>query len=185
MVHHAIYTHNPHQPVTSRFVCLKVLFLDFFKNKKMNRSEKAKDSFNYGFNCSQSVFAAFAPALGISEDDCLRIATPFGGGMGRQQLVCGAVTGALMAIGAMKGKALHDPESKKQETYLLTQEFCEAFIKKHGSLNCRDLLMGLNMRDPEENRKIKELGLSETHCLRYVEDAVIITEELLRLRKNH
>ncbi len=105
--------------------------------------------------------------------------------MGRQQLVCGAVTGALMAIGAMRGKALHDPEAKKQETYTLTREFCEAFIKKHGSLNCRDLLMGLNMRDPEENRKIKEQGLTETHCTRYVADAVEITEELLRRQENH
>ncbi len=150
----------------------------------MKRSEEAKAIFNNGFNCAQSVFAAFAPESGIPVDESLRIATAFGGGMGRQQLVCGAVTGALMAIGAMRGKALHDPEAKKQETYALTQDFCEAFIKKHGSLNCRDLLMGLNMRDPEENRKIKEQGLTETHCTRYVADAVEITEELLRLRKN-
>lgn len=163
----------------------KVVFLNPGKNKKMKRSEKAKTRFNDGFNCSQSVFAAFAPGLGISEDDSLRIATAFGGGMGRQQLVCGAVTGALMVLGAAYGKALHDPEARKQKTYLLTQQFCEAFIQKHGSLNCRDLLMGLNMRDPEENLKIKELGLSETHCLRYVEDAVVITEDLMRWQENH
>lgn len=151
----------------------------------MNRSEKAKTYFHNGFNCSQSVFAAFSPETGISGDDSLRIATAFGGGIGRQQLVCGAVTGALMAISAKYGKALHDPEAKKQETYLLTQAFCEAFIRKHGSLNCRDLLMGLNMQDPEENRKIKELGLTETHCNRYVTDAVVITEELLLRHENH
>jgi len=103
--------------------------------------------FGNGFNCAQSVFAAFSPESGIPEEESLRIATPFGGGLGRQQLVCGAVTGALMALGAEKGKGTHDPETKKQEVYLLTRKFCEEFVKRHRSLNCRDLLDGLSMLD--------------------------------------
>jgi len=146
----------------------------------MKKSEKAKALFGNGFNCAQSVFAAFSPESGIPEEESLRIATPFGGGLGRQQLVCGAVTGALMALGAEKGKGTHDPETKKQEVYLLTRKFCEEFVKRHRSLNCRDLLNGLSMLDQEENRRIKELGLSETRCRRYVEEATEILEELLR-----
>ncbi len=145
------------------------------------RKDKALKLFDREYNCAQSVFAAFAPESGIPVDESLRIATAFGGGMGKQQLVCGAVTGALMALGTIRGKGLHDPETKKQEVYLLTRAFCEAFIKKHGSLNCRDLLMGLNMRDPDENLKIKELGLTATHCTRYVADAVEIMEKLLEV----
>jgi C_GCAxxG_C_C family probable redox protein len=145
----------------------------------MNRAEKASAYFRNGFNCSQSVFAAFAPGLGISEDQSLKIACAFGGGMGRQQLTCGAVTGALMTLGLKYGKAYHDEEEKKQHTYIVTREFCYAFINKFGSLNCRDLLMGLDMNNPEENQRIKDLDLSETHCTRYVEEAVKITENLL------
>ncbi len=146
----------------------------------MKRSEKVKILFNNGFNCAQSVFASFSPESGISEEESLRIATPFGGGIGRQQLVCGAVTGALMALGAIKGKGIHDPEVKKQEVYALTRNFCKEFAGRHKSLNCRNLLNGLNMLDPDENLKIKEQGMSETHCARYVKDAVEILEELLR-----
>jgi C_GCAxxG_C_C family probable redox protein len=145
----------------------------------MTPSEKATGYFRNGFNCSQSVFAAFAPDLGVSEDDSLKIACAFGGGMGRQQFTCGAVTGALMTLGLKYGKALLDEDEKKQQTYLLTREFCNEFIKKFGTINCRELLMGFDMSNPEENQKIKDLNLSETHCAKYVEEAVKITENLL------
>jgi C_GCAxxG_C_C family probable redox protein len=144
----------------------------------MNRSEKALRYFNNSFNCSQSVLTAFAPDLGISEDDSLKIACAFGAGMGRKQLTCGAVTGALMALGLQNGKALHDDESRKQRTYALTNEFCDAFMKKNGSLNCRELLLGLDMNDPDDNLKIKELDLHDTHCSRFVKDAVDIVEKI-------
>jgi C_GCAxxG_C_C family probable redox protein len=144
----------------------------------MNRSEKALLYFNNSFNCSQSVLTAFAPDLGISEDDSLKISCAFGAGMGRKQLTCGAVTGALMALGLQHGKALHDDESRKQRTYALTSEFCDAFVKKNGSLNCRELLLGLDMNDPKDNLKIKELGLHDSHCSRFVKDAVEIIEEI-------
>jgi C_GCAxxG_C_C family probable redox protein len=100
--------------------------------------------------------------------------------MGRMQHTCGAVTGALMALGLKHGKGLFDDDSKKQETYALTRRFCDEFRDGHGSLNCRDLLLGLDMNDPEENQKIKELGLHSTHCARYVKSAVVIVEALLK-----
>jgi C_GCAxxG_C_C family probable redox protein len=144
----------------------------------MNRSEKAIRYFNNSFNCSQSVLAAFAPELGISEDNSLRIACAFGGGMGRQQLTCGAVTGALMALGMKFGKALNDSEEKKKDTYVLTRRFCDEFISRFGALNCRELLLGYDMNKPEENMKIKELGLFDSHCTRFVKEAVEIIEKL-------
>jgi C_GCAxxG_C_C family probable redox protein len=83
-----------------------------------------------------------------------------------------------MAIGLQHGKALKDDESKKQHTYALTREFCEAFSRKNGSLNCRELLLGLDMNDQDDNLKIKELGLHDTHCSRFVKDAVDIVEKI-------
>ena len=148
----------------------------------MTKSEKAAACFNDGFNCAQAVFSVFAPDYGISENESLKIACAFGGGMGRQQLTCGAVTGALMSLGLKYGKALTDSEEKKQHTYALTREFCLEFQEKFGSLNCRELLMGLDMNNPEENQKIKDLNLSESHCSEYVKEAVHITEKLLNIK---
>jgi len=144
----------------------------------MKKSEKAVAYFNNSFNCSQSVLAAFAPELGISADDSLRVACAFGGGMARQQLTCGAVTGALMALGLKYGKALNDSDEKKAETYALTRRFCDEFSSRFGTLNCRELLLGYDMNNPEENMKIKELGLFDTHCSRFVKEAVEIIEKL-------
>ena len=81
-------------------------------------------------------------------------------------------------VRSITGKALYDDESKKQETYALTGEFCEEFVKKNGSLNCRELLLGLDMNNPEDNLKIRELGLHDSHCSRFVKDAVEIIEKV-------
>jgi len=148
-----------------------------------NRSERAVDYFRNRFNCSQSVFTVFSADYGLSEDDSLRISCAFGGGMGRQQQTCGAVTGALMALGMKYGKAFKDPEERKQLTYAKTREFFEEFTKIHGSTNCRDLLEGLNMTDPEQHKEIMEKKLFDIKCEEYVASAVRITEKLLKESK--
>jgi C_GCAxxG_C_C family probable redox protein len=145
----------------------------------MNKQQQASDYFQNSFNCSQSVFTVFATDYGIPEDDSLRIACAFGAGMGRQQYTCGAVTGALMAIGLKYGKGRNDDESRKKETYEKALEFLTEFKKIHGSVNCRELLRGLNMNNPDDFKKIKEANLFETLCGQYVEDAVAITEKLI------
>ena len=145
----------------------------------MSKSLKAVGYFNNGVNCSQSVLAAFSPELGISEDDSLRIACAFGGGIGKQQLICGAVTGALMALGLKYGKALNDSEEKKKETYALSRSFCEQFKERFGSLNCLELLQNLDMNDPADSARIHELGLHDSHCTNYVKHSSNLLEVLL------
>jgi C_GCAxxG_C_C family probable redox protein len=145
----------------------------------MNRQKKVIDYFKNGFNCSQSVLTVFGTDYGLSEDNCLKIACAFGGGMGRQQHVCGAVTGALMFLGLKYGKALHDDDNKKKDTYAKTVEFFNEFKKIHGSISCRELLDGLNMTDPEDYKKIEENRFFEIRCKKYVEDAVAIVEKMM------
>ncbi len=143
------------------------------------KKEKATAYFKHQFNCSQSVFTVFATEHGISEDDSLRISCAFGAGMGRQQHTCGAVTGALMAIGLKYGKAMHDDESKKAETYRKTIEFCEEFRKINGTISCKELLDNLEMNKPDDLARIRELGFFDTRCRKYVEDAVGILERIM------
>jgi C_GCAxxG_C_C family probable redox protein len=149
----------------------------------MDRSEKALSYFDNKFNCSQSVLTAFACQLGLTEDESLRVASAFGGGMGRQQLTCGAVTGAAMALGLKFGKGINDEDEKKQLTYDKTVELFEAFTKLNGSTNCRKLLNDLDMRNENELGLINEQNLFHTNCRKYVADAVQLTEQIINNSK--
>ena len=144
-----------------------------------DRPAKALNYFDNGFNCAQSVLAAFAGELGLSEDESLRVACAFGGGMGRQQYTCGAVTGAAMALGLKFGKALNDDEEKKKFTYDKTVQLFDEFERFHGSTTCRHLLENLDMRDEKEHAIIVERNLFNTSCRNYVVDAVKIAEKII------
>lgn len=144
--------------------------------KDVNRSDNAVDYFRNKFNCSQAVFTVFGKDYGLSENDCLKVSCAFGGGMGRQQHTCGAVTGAMMAIGIKYGKAMNNPEEKKKETYAKTREFFERFTELNGSVNCKVLLDGLDMNDPDDHKEIMERKLFDIRCEKYVADAVRIVE---------
>jgi C_GCAxxG_C_C family probable redox protein len=146
----------------------------------MTHPKNAIELFTGNYNCAQSVFASFAEELGIGTDECLKIATAFGGGIARNQLTCGAVTGALMVLGMKYGKGHDDPDEKKQDTYQKANDFLEAFKKLHGSVNCLDLLNGLHMNDPDEKAEIDRQNLFSVNCEAYVRSAVILTETILK-----
>lgn len=106
----------------------------------MSRADRAEELFRKGYNCSQSVFAAFADDLHMSVEEAARIASPFGAGFGKLREVCGAVSGMTLAAGYLKG--YDDPsdyESKKQ-LYALIQEMCAEFKELEGTIICRELL---------------------------------------------
>ena len=52
------------------------------------RVDKAVTYFKSGYNCSQSVVAAFADMYGYTEEQALRMAASFGGGIGRMRQTC-------------------------------------------------------------------------------------------------
>ena len=149
------------------------------KQLQPERAVKAISFFDNGFNCAQSVLVSFAGELGLSEDESLRVACAFGGGMGRQQYTCGAVTGAAMALGLKFGKGLHDEEEKKKFTYEKTVQLFEEFERIHGSTTCRHLLENLDMRDEKEHAIIVERNLFNSSCRTYVADAVKIAEKII------
>ncbi|MFA5367047.1 MAG: C-GCAxxG-C-C family protein [Dehalococcoidia bacterium] len=144
----------------------------------MNRIDKAVSLFNEGFNCSQSVFCAFAVDMGVERDVALKTAQSFGGGMAQMGETCGAVTGAFMAIGLKYGRTRPDDDEAKRRTYALVREFVEKFRARNGSIICRELL-GCDIGTPEGNRIAKNKELFSTVCPGFVRDAVNILEEIL------
>jgi C_GCAxxG_C_C family probable redox protein len=127
------------------------------------------------FNCSQSVLAAFADRLGLPEAAALKLASPFGGGFARQGHVCGAVTGALLALGLARG---NDTPAGKDETYRMGQEFLARFQERHPSLQCRDLL-GFNVRTREEWQQANAAGVFQSVCPILIREAAEIAQSML------
>lgn len=101
---------------------------------------KAEALFLDGYSCAQSVFAAFCDLHGMEEKEALRLASSFGGGMGRLREVCGALSGIFMTVGLVYGYDSPDDKEAKTEHYKRIQELAEAFKTRTGSLVCRELL---------------------------------------------
>lgn len=106
----------------------------------MTRKEKAMQSFLDGYNCSQCLILAFEDLLTIDIDTALKMASPFGGGMGRLREVCGSVSGMFMVFGFLKGYDNPGDYDGKKELYEHIQELGKRFEKENGSIVCRNLL---------------------------------------------
>ena len=89
----------------------------------MSRAEKAKEYFLQGYACSQAVGLAFSDVMGLNEETILKIMLPYGGGLGRLRLTCGAVSGMAAVIGMVFAKGENSPENKKQ-VYAIVQALC-------------------------------------------------------------
>jgi C_GCAxxG_C_C family probable redox protein len=145
----------------------------------MGKIEDAVQYFGSGYNCSQSVLAAFGPDLGLDRASCLKVASTFGGGLGRRAEACGAVTGALMALGLKYGGKTVDDPAAKTEVYKYAGEFMDRFKALHGSLICRELL-GFDISTDEGLRQMKEQNAHELKCKNLVASAAQILEEMLQ-----
>ena len=138
-------------------------------------AETAVIVFSQSFNCSQAVFSAFAPQFGLDKETALKLASPFGGGMARRGEVCGAVTGALLALGLARGA---DKPAGKEEIYRLSQEFMRRFEEKHGTIICRDLI-NCDLSTPAGYQAATEKRVFTSICPGLVREAVEIVQALL------
>ena len=111
------------------------------------RAMRAQELFKQGFNCSQAVFASCADLYGITDETlALRLASSFGGGIGRMRLTCGAACGMFLLAGLESGSAtIGDAEGKKRN-YAMVQDLAEKFRQENGHLNCSDIL-GLSTQE--------------------------------------
>jgi C_GCAxxG_C_C family probable redox protein len=105
-----------------------------------------------------------------------KIATGFGGGIGRCGSVCGALTGGVMALGVKYGT--NEPSSEKRlEAYEKAQELYKQFEELHGSVLCRELI-GYNLSNPRELDEAFKTNVFEEKCVKFVENTVKILLKL-------
>jgi len=137
----------------------------------MNTTDKALSFFRKGYNCSQAVLMACA---GEGEATA-KAAAAFGGGMGRMQKTCGAVTGAYIYFGMNYGAAGLPEEKDKIQVYERVKRFNKAFVERNGTDLCAELI-GENLNTPDGKARIKERGLHEKVCEKCIIDAIEIIE---------
>lgn len=125
----------------------------------MDIREKAEKLHKSGFNCAQSMLGASSEYIGLDENTALAVSAGFGGGV-RSGEICGAISGAVMAIGMAQQKDPADPETKAK-TAAQTKELVKAFREKYGCVRCFEL---------------KQAGVS---CAELIEYAAQLAEEII------
>jgi C_GCAxxG_C_C family probable redox protein len=144
----------------------------------MDNADFAVDCFKNGNSCAQAVFTTFCEELGLDKKLGLKIACPFGGGMGHTGGVCGAVTGALLVIGLKYGQEDNENKYSKALNYLIVQDFVSRFKKLDGSINCKELI-NYDLSDENQLNAARRTDVFETMCPKYVNDAVVLLEEIM------
>ena len=144
--------------------------------KKLTEKE-VLNKFGEGFDCSQIVLSRVSNKLGITEEDALKMAACFGGGMWHGE-TCGCVVGSLIALGLNYATTKPNDKEAKDHLLKLKNEFETKFCKKNGSCICKEIL-GYDLSTEEGMAKIMEEKLLETKCPKVVISACDILEKMI------
>jgi C_GCAxxG_C_C family probable redox protein len=150
------------------------------RNNSMDNAERAAAYFSQGFNCSQSVLAAYAEQFALNQEQALKLAGGFGGGMGRTAETCGAVTGAIMVIGLKFASTTPGDMQGKENAYAVVREFIHRFKGRNVSVLCRELL-DCDISTPEGMKRAQQEKLIKQCCPKFIRDAAEILDQLIEL----
>jgi C_GCAxxG_C_C family probable redox protein len=138
----------------------------------------ALEMFMQNFNCAEVVLTGLVREFGLDCGCVPRIATAFGGGMGGQGRVCGALSGAMMALGLKFGRECAEDNESKAVTYGKVRELFRLFESEFGTCSCFDLI-GIDLTTPEGLQQAKAVGLHANICAKYVRFVVAAASEML------
>lgn len=141
----------------------------------MNHFELAQHYHEQGYNCCQSVLAAFGDVTGLDEKTALTLTVGMGRGANTGEL-CGAISGALLVLGTALGVDENDPVGSKRRAGAYMQRFQQCFIERFGALRCEPLLAA-EISAPAGSEAEKR-GIT-ARCAILIATAVELTEQLL------
>lgn len=144
----------------------------------MDHTLQAAQLFLDGYNCAQAITVAFSDVTGLDKDFSARMASSFGGGIGRLREVCGAVSGMVMVVGILYGYDENSEESAKKEHYTLVQKLANQFKDEVGSIICRDILKN-PPSDPNPTPRTEEF-YKQRPCTRMVMVAAKILDDYIQ-----
>lgn len=143
-------------------------------------AQKAMELFKEGYNCSQSVFLAFADKYDMNRSMALKLSSSFGGGMGRLREVCGAVTGMFMVAGVLYGYDSPADHKQKSSHYERIQALAHEFMEENGSIVCRELLGLTKKEDSFVPEKRTNEYYKKRPCVQMVGMAAAIMENYIQ-----
>lgn len=144
-----------------------------------NRSKRALELFSQKYNCAQAVYAGCAPTDGLSETQRLAMSAAFGGGAAGVGEICGALTGALMALGEAGFEVqAADPAAARKVVVEQAHELVEAFRREHFSIRCSKLT-GCRHDTDAGKKEFAESGLRDSLCCHLVAYAAGKVDEIL------
>ncbi len=144
----------------------------------MTDAEKnAREHLASGYNCAQSVLKAVLEEKGVFFDEAMSLSSGFGGGIAGEGRTCGAVSGAIMAIGLLNGPQNDDVVKGKESTYKLSSILVERLKEKFETTQCYELI-GVDMKDPKAKKAARERGVFSDQCSELVAMAVGVVWDL-------
>ncbi len=114
-------------------------------------------------NCAQSILLTYGTAEGLTPEQCLRLGSGMGGGVGYKQNICGAINAGALIISLREGNRLIDDTEKKERATWLVGEYVEKCTHRLGSTSCYDIL-GIDLNDPIQMQKARDAGLFDMVC---------------------
>ena len=105
----------------------------------MNKKEYAITLHDRGCNCAQSVLCSFADECGVNEETLMKLSEGFGLGGGGMAGMCGALSGALMAVSTKYADGNIEAPKSKKTTYSVAKQICAEFEKECGAIICGDI----------------------------------------------
>jgi C_GCAxxG_C_C family probable redox protein len=136
---------------------------------------RSKERFESGYFCAESVLMAIADSRGVSCKLVPRMATGFCSGLARTGGLCGAVGGAILALGMVAGRDATD--ESVDPVYELVREVLDGFGSRFGLMTCLGLT-GCDLGTDEGQRQFLERKQRET-CTEYVGEATRLALEAL------
>jgi len=123
------------------------------------------------YGCAETTFMALKGAYGIADPEGSAAAMALNGGVAYGGSICGAITGAAMAVGMLAQARIQDHKSAKRAARRVIMGYMDEFQRVYRSVNCVDLI-GLNIRDEDQHRQFIESGVWRTVCMAQIEFAI-------------
>lgn len=125
---------------------------------------------NY-YGCAESTLVALQEIYGLPAPEDSSAAMALNGGVAYGGGICGAISGAAMAVGRLTEKRVEDHHQAKRVARGLIQELAAAFEAEFGSRNCADLIE-YEISDPSQHDAFIASGVWRDTCMKQIEFSV-------------
>ena len=129
------------------------------------------------YGCAETVFMTLKGAYGLDDPEDPSAAIALNGGLAYSGGLCGALSGAALAVGMLAERRIADHARAKKVARELVHATMEEFSARHGAVDCRELI-GYDLRAPGEHEAFLESGLWREACLAQIRTVVASLAEL-------